>query len=121
MKVATFFFLFTRHVFPKLLAICESLIKVKVMSHWTLFVILLTPAVNKKQRLLHRNETVQHLQNSKCYNVSQDHFRNSLKVLSLNDPFNFLRLFNFRLLSMFSCLPYIDQSTDETAFSGEYT
>ena len=73
MKVATFFISSTRHVFPKLLAICESLIKVKVMSHWTLFVILLTPAVNKKQRLLHRNETVQHLQNSKCYNVSQDH------------------------------------------------
>ena len=35
----------TRRIFKKLLGVSESLIKIKVGSHWTLFVILLTSAV----------------------------------------------------------------------------
>ena len=46
-EISNVFIPSTRHVFPKLLAISESLIKGKVMSHGTLFVILLTPVVKR--------------------------------------------------------------------------
>ena len=45
----------------------------KVRSHWTLFVILLTSAAICKQKFLHGNEIVQYLQNCKCKNVARDH------------------------------------------------
>ena len=73
-----FFILRTRHIFRKLLSVSESSIKIKVRLHWALFLIFLTSAVICKQRLLHRNELVQYLQNCKSYNVDQDHFRKLL-------------------------------------------
>ena len=66
MKLATFF-----------ISSNESSIKIKVRSHWTLFLILLALAVCK-QRILYENEIVQYLQNCKCYNAEQDHFRKPL-------------------------------------------
>ena len=75
MKLATFFISSTRCIFEKLLAVPESSIKIKANLHLTLFVILLTSAVICKQRLLDDNEIVQYLQDCKCYNVDQCHFR----------------------------------------------
>ena len=49
------------------------------MSPGTLFKILLTSVVVSKQRLLHRNEFVQHLQNYKCQDVNQYRFRKPLQ------------------------------------------
>ena len=76
------------------------------MLHGTLFVIFFTSAVTCNQRFLHGSDIVQYLQNCKCYNVGQGHFRNPLykvceKELSLNDPHNFQGPFNFRLLLTF--------------------
>ena len=68
MRPAMFFTLSIRHILTKLLAVPESLIKIKVRSPRTLFIIPLTSAVICKQRLLHGNEIVQHLQNCKCFN-----------------------------------------------------
>ena len=73
MKLATFFISITRRIFTKVLGISESSIKIKVNSHWELFVILLTSAVICKQRILHGNEIVQYLQN--CKGNSIDHFK----------------------------------------------
>ena len=78
MKLATFFISSTRRIFKELLAVPESSIKMKAKLQLTLFVILFTSAVICKQRLLDDNEIVQYLQNCKCYNVGQDHFRKSL-------------------------------------------
>ena len=44
----------------------------------TLFFILFTSAVICKLKLLHGSEIVQYLQNFKCYNVDEDHFRKHL-------------------------------------------
>ena len=78
MKLATFFISSTRRIFKKLLAVPESSIKVKAKSQLTLFVILLTSVLTCKQRLLDDYEIVQYLQNCKCYNLGQDHFRKPL-------------------------------------------
>ena len=51
----------TRRIFTKLLAVSESSIKMKVRSHWTLFVILLTSAVICKQKRLPGNEIAHYL------------------------------------------------------------
>ena len=64
----------TRRIFKRLLGVSESSIKIKVRLQWALFVTLLIC----KERLLHGNEIVQYLQNYKCYNVNQDHFRKPL-------------------------------------------
>ena len=56
-------------VFTKLSDIHGSSRKLKVMSYWTLFVILLISAVICKQRLLHVNKIVKYLQNCKWYNI----------------------------------------------------
>ena len=102
MKLATFFISSTRRIFTKLLSVSESSTKIKVRSHRTLFVILLTSVVICKQIHLHGNEIVEYLQNCACYNVGQDHFRKFCKVhekeLYLNNPYNFQRPFNFRVL-----------------------
>ena len=74
---ATFLISSTKRIFTKLLSFSESSIKIKVRSHWAHFLILLTSAVICKQCLC-GNEIVQYLQNCKCYNVDQDHFRNPL-------------------------------------------
>ena len=78
MKLKTFFISSTRCIFTKLLGISESSIEIKVRSHRTLFVISFASAFICKQRLLHRNEIVQYLENCKCYNDGQDHFRKPL-------------------------------------------
>ena len=75
MKLTTFFITRTRRILTKLLGVSESPIKIKIRSLGTLFVILLTSAVICKQSLLHENDIMQYLQNCKCYNVGQDHFR----------------------------------------------
>ena len=75
MTLAMFLISGTRHIFKKLLGVSESSIKIKIKSHQTLYVILLTSAVIFKQKLLHGNEIVQYLQSCKWYNVGQDHFR----------------------------------------------
>ena len=59
MKQLTFFISSTTFIFTKLLDVSKSSIKIKFRSHGTLFVILFTPAVVCKQRLLHGNEIVQ--------------------------------------------------------------
>ena len=75
MKLTTFFITRTRRILIKLFGVSESPIKIKIRSLGTLFVILLTSAVICKQSLLHENDIMQYLQNCKCYNVGQDHFR----------------------------------------------
>ena len=78
MKIATFLFQEVDVFSQNCLALSEILIKIKIMVYVTLFVILLTSAVICKQRFLYGNEIVQYLQNRKCYNVGQDHFRKPL-------------------------------------------
>ena len=78
MKIATFLFQEVDVFSQNSLALSEILIKLKIKVYVTLFVILLTSAVICKQRFLHGNEIVQYLQNRKCYNVGQDHFRKPL-------------------------------------------
>ena len=74
MKLATFI---SRN-FSKLLAISESSLK-EILGYIRLFfVILLTLAIICKQILLHENEILQYLQDCKCYNVDQNHFRKPL-------------------------------------------
>ena len=58
MKLATFFISSTKRIFTKLLSVSERSIKIKVRSHWALFLILLTLAVICRQRLLHGSEIV---------------------------------------------------------------
>ena len=82
MKLTTFLISRIRLNFTKLLGVSKSSIKIKPMSHRTLFLILLISAVTSKQRFLHGNKIVQFLQKCKCYILGQDHFRKSLnKVL----------------------------------------
>ena len=63
MKLTTFFISRTERIDIKTINISESTFKIKEISTWTLFKILLTSAVICKQRLLHENEIVQYLQN----------------------------------------------------------
>ena len=58
-----------------MLAIVESSIKIKVKLDLTFSVILLTSTAICKQKVLHRNEIVQDLQNCKYYNDDQYPFR----------------------------------------------
>ena len=54
---------------PKKLTVTGSAFKIKVMSAWTLFELLLTSAVVCKQRFSHENEIVQYLQNYKYQDI----------------------------------------------------
>ena len=78
LKLTTIFISITRDIYTKLLTFSENSVKMKVTSSWTLFVILLTSAVIFKQRFLHGREIMQYLQNFKCYDVDQSHFRKHL-------------------------------------------
>ena len=62
----------------KLITNSESTIKIKARSPWELFLNLRTLAVTYKQRFLHRNETVQYLENYKRYHLNQCHYRKAL-------------------------------------------
>ena len=63
MKLTTFFISRTKQIYAKTLTVSESEFKIKVMSPWPLFQLLLTSAVICKHRLLHESEIVQYLQN----------------------------------------------------------
>ena len=75
------------------------------MSYGTFFQILLTSKVICKQRLLHEHKIGQYLQNWKCYDVYQGHFRKPLqkykKIVKRNYPKRvpifFNRPYNFKL------------------------
>ena len=78
MKLATFFISSNKLIFIKLFGVSESSITIKVTSHGSLFIILLTSAVICKQIFLYGKGIVQFFQNCKYYNVGQDHFREPL-------------------------------------------
>ena len=69
----TFYISRTKQIYAKTLTVSES--KFKAMSPSVLFEILLTSAVICKERILHKNEIVQYLQNYKHQDVNQDDFR----------------------------------------------
>ena len=75
MKLIIFFISRTKHIYTKPLTASKSILKIKLMSRWTLFENLFTSAVICKQRLLHENEIVQCIKNYKCYDVNQGYFR----------------------------------------------
>ena len=52
------------------------------MLRWILFEILLTLAVNCKQKFLHENEIVQYCQNYRHQEVNQGHFRKPLLIFT---------------------------------------
>ena len=62
----------------KLITNSESTTKIKARSPWELFLILRTLAVIYKQNFLHRNKTVQYLENYKRYHLNQYHYRKAL-------------------------------------------
>ena len=64
-----------RMIYLKSLIPYESELKIKVTPSRTFFLILLTSAVICKQRLLHKNEIVQYLQNYSCFVFDQSHFK----------------------------------------------
>ena len=78
MRLETFLISSTKLIFTKLINVSGSLIKIKARLQWAHFLILLTSRVICKQQFLYENEIVQYLQNCKCYNVEQDHFRKPL-------------------------------------------
>ena len=77
MKLATQHFLFQEvtDLCKNNICFSESAFKMKVMSLGTLFEHLLMSVAICKQRLLHQNEIVQHLQKHKFQGVSQGHFK----------------------------------------------
>ena len=62
-KLTIFFISKTKQICAETLTVSESTFKLKAMSRWTLFEILLTSAVTCKQRFLHVNKILQILQN----------------------------------------------------------
>ena len=70
-KIAAFFISGTRHIFPKLLAVSESLTKVKVRSHRTLNFVHLSSYLQTKTFAWKQDCAI----SSKRYNICQNHFR----------------------------------------------
>ena len=95
MKLTIFFISRTKQICAKTLAVSESPFKLKTMWSWTLSEILFASAVICKQRLLSGNRTVQCIQNCKCQDINQGHFKNSLqtpwKTTILRQPIHFSR------------------------------
>ena len=58
MKLTTSFISRTKQIYTKTFTVSESAFKIKVMSPWKLFELLLTSGDICKQRLLHENEIV---------------------------------------------------------------
>ena len=71
-------------MYLKSLIVYKSNLKIKVTLPRTFFSILLMSEVIYKQRLLNENEIVQFLQNCKCYDVDQSHFRKPWKSSAKN-------------------------------------
>ena len=69
-----------KQIYAKPLTISEITFKIKAMSTWALFKILITSAVIFKQKFLHKNKIVQYLQNYTYQDVNQDHFRKPLQA-----------------------------------------
>ena len=69
MKLTTIFVSRTKQNYAKTLTISESTFKMKVMSPWTLFEVLVSSAVIGKQRLLDENEVMQNPQSCIYQNV----------------------------------------------------
>ena len=70
----------TEKIYAKISSVFESACKVKAMSAWRLFKILLTSVAICKQRLLHENENVLNPQNYKDQGINQGHFRKPLRA-----------------------------------------
>ena len=77
MKLATQHFLFQEvtDLCKNIICFSQSAFKMMVMSLGTVFEHLLTSVAICKQRLLHENEIVQHLQKHKFQGVRQSHFK----------------------------------------------
>ena len=56
----------------------ERTFKIKERSRWTVFEILFTSAVISIERVLHKNEIVQYLQNYKRHELDKGHSRKLL-------------------------------------------
>ena len=76
----TFFILRTRQIHTKPLFVSESTFKIKAISLLIFSSILLRSAVICKQRLFHKNEIVQYLQNYKYQDVNGDNFKKQLQT-----------------------------------------
>ena len=63
--------------------------KIKVMSPWEFFKIMITSAIICKQRLLHEKQIEQLLHNYKCYDVNQSRFWRLLKSSAKNVKNNY--------------------------------
>ena len=116
MKLTTFFISRTKQIYATTLTISESTFKMKVMPLWTHFELLLMSAVICKQRLLHKSQIVQYLQNYKYQDINSRPFQKALTNL-YNCPFifhgslNFQLLFKFKLLESSQCFGKINQTT----------
>ena len=75
MKLTKFVISENKQIYVKTLTVFERTFKMKVMSAWTFFELWLTSAVISTQRLLHKNEIAQYIQNFKCQDINQRHFR----------------------------------------------
>ena len=67
-----------KHILKKVIA--EITPKVKLMSGWTLFLILLTSAVNKHLDFLHGKEVAQYLLNYKCPRLHRTNIERLLHI-----------------------------------------
>ena len=88
-KLTTFFNSKTKAIYLNPLIAYKNELKMSLTSAWTFFKIMLTSAVNLKQRLLHENEIVQLLHNYKCYGVDQSRFRKLLESSAKNVKNNY--------------------------------
>ena len=75
MKLTKFVISGNKQIYVKTLTVFKRTFKMKVKSAWTFFKLWLTSVVICKQRLLYKNEIVQYIQNFKCQDINQDHFR----------------------------------------------
>ena len=80
MKLATFYISRTKQIYTKTFIVTVCTCKVKAISPETLVKILLMSAVICKERRFQEHNTVQYLQNWKCQDVNQDHFRKPLQA-----------------------------------------
>ena len=70
-----------RDIYPKMLKFSKSSVKIKVISGWIFFVILLTSAFIRKQRIFHGNEIVKFFKSHKLYDVERTILERTYKVL----------------------------------------
>ena len=78
----------------------ERTFKIKVRSPWTVFQISLSSAVICIERVSHRIEIVQYLQNYKRLEVDQDFLESSYRVLEVTSKWKTLKQPNYLLRSV---------------------